>query len=81
MRAEPHPLKVSLGDTEAVGGDMTTEFIIGENVFVNIGGTRIHCMVRALRDDGMINVIERFPRVHDVESSAISKITKIADIV
>ena len=60
---------------------MTTKLIIGEDVFVNIGGTRIHCVVMALRDDGMINVIERFPRVHDVDPSAISKITKIADIV
>ena len=60
---------------------MITEFIIGENVFVNIVGAQIQCVVRALRDDGTINVIERFPRVHDVESSAISKITKIDDIV
>ena len=60
---------------------INNKFIIGENVFVNIDGTRINCVVMALWDDGMISVIERFPRSHDVESSAISKITKIADIV
>ena len=60
---------------------INNKFIIGEDVFIDISGTRIRCVVRALRDDGMINVIERFPRVHDVDPSAISKITKIADIV
>ena len=52
---------------------MTQKFTIGEDVILYRHGERIRCMVRALRENGQINVMERFPRVHDVNPSEITK--------